>query len=107
MQSYFDGTKVGGLYGLGTKGKLNGVNYGPGIVDGTIPLNYLQLYDVDVLYATEHGCEPGGACTEVSVTEGDGTKSLMTAQSIISLAAKQITEVADPNIGRGAAIAPR
>jgi hypothetical protein len=59
MQNFFDGTKLGGVYGPG-----NADPGGPGIHPGMAPLNYLQLYDVDINYASANACDtPKGLCT--------------------------------------------
>jgi hypothetical protein len=95
MQNFFEGTKLGALYGPG-----NVYNPTVSVVAGTIPLNYLQLYDVDITYANANACDiAGGSCTQILVTDGAGRQSLQSFQSILETAATQIRQIADPTVG--------
>ena len=92
FSNFFDDTKVGASYGPGFMGGV----YGPGIISGNVPLNYIQIYQADIMYASANACDlPGGACTKAPVTNGAGVTSLMSAQSILELAAQQILQIAD------------
>jgi hypothetical protein len=96
MQSFFDGTKMGSVYGPG-----NADNPAVGIVAGTIPLNYLQLYDVDINYASANACDiKGGSCTLSPVTDGAGYTTQVSFQAILETAAGQILQIADPTLSR-------
>ena len=86
MASFFNFTKFGGYYGPGPGG----------VVSGTVPLNYLQLYDVDITYATANACDiAGGACTQQPVTTGAGTTLMTSAQAVLELAAQQMIATAE------------
>jgi hypothetical protein len=92
MQNFFEGTKLGGLYG-----PSNVYNSAVSVVAGTIPLNYLQLYDVDINYASAHACDiMGGSCTLSPVVDGAGHTSQLSFQAILEAAAAQILQIADP-----------
>jgi hypothetical protein len=96
MQSFFDGTKLGTLYGPGNADDPGG----PGIVPGMVPLNYLQLYDVDINYASAHACDiKGGSCTLSPVIDGAGHTTQLSFQAILETAAAQILMIADPTLG--------
>ncbi len=86
MASFFNDTKFGGYYGPG-----------PGsVVSGTVPLNYLQLYDVDINYATANACDiAGGACTVEPVTTGTGKTLMTSTQAVLEVAAQQMTAIAE------------
>jgi hypothetical protein len=107
MASYFDGTPVAGYYGPGYTGEQFGFDYGAGIVAGNVPLNYLQLYDIDVMYATEYACPPlAGSCSQSKVESGDGTYLLTSAQAVIEKAAAQIQQIAEPPPRKGLGFFP-
>jgi hypothetical protein len=94
MQNFFEGTKLGAVYGPG-----NVYNPAVSIVAGTIPLNYLQLYDVDISYASANACDiKGGSCTLSPVTDGAGHTSQVSFQAILETAAAQILQIADPTL---------
>jgi hypothetical protein len=75
LTSYFDGTLVG-------------TNYEPGITSSNIPLNYLQIYYEDVLYANTDN-------TETNVVDGSGNTNLVTAQMLFTTASLQIPDIAE------------
>lgn len=75
MASYFDGTLVG-------------TNYGSDSTGGSAPLNYLQIYYDDVIYANTNG-------TGSLVVDGFGNTNLMTAQMLLTKASQEIAEIAD------------
>jgi hypothetical protein len=94
MQNFFEGTKLGAVYGPG-----NVYNPAVNIVAGTIPLNYLQLYDVDINYASANACDiKGGSCTLSPVTDGAGHTSQLSFQAILETAAARILQIADPTL---------
>ncbi len=73
MQLYFDGTRVGGAYG---------------VTNGSLPLNYMQIYAADVLYASTNN---SGSL----VVDGFGNNNTVTAQSELNNASSQISEIAE------------
>jgi hypothetical protein len=75
MEVFFDGTSVGGAYG--TKDSF-----------GTLPLNYLQIYSVDVLYANANSAE-------TNIVDGFGNTVHMTAQSELAGVSAQIFQIAE------------
>ena len=92
LATFFDGTPVGASYGPGMMGGA----YGLGVVSGKVPLNYIQLYDVDILYANANACDiPGGACTKEPVTNGAGKTNSMTFQDVLEMASQQILQIAE------------
>ena len=78
MEVFFDGTSVGGAYGTND-------SY------GTLPLNYLQIYSVDVLYANTN-------MTGTNIVDGFGNTVHMTAQSELTNVSAQIGTIAEPPI---------
>jgi hypothetical protein len=97
LAAFFDGTKAGGYYGPGITGGV----YGAGVVPGLIPMNYLQMYDVDIEYANANACDiPGGSCTVQTVINGAGETKSMTFQEVLEIAAKQFRQTADPTVPR-------
>ena len=95
LASFFDGSKAGAYYGPDNVGDPTG----PGIATGLIPLNYLQMYDIDIEYANANACDiPGGSCTQNEVTNGTGNTSLQSFQSELETAAAQIQQIADPAV---------
>jgi hypothetical protein len=96
MQNFFDGTILGSVYGPGNADDPGG----PGIVPGMAPLNYLQLYDVDINYASANACDiPGGLCTLSPVIDGAGHTTQQSFQGILETVAAQILLIADPTPG--------
>jgi hypothetical protein len=76
MEVFFDGTSVGGAYGTND-------SY------GTLPLNYFQIYSVDVLYANTNS-------TGSNVVDGFGNSNLVTFQSELTNASAQLFHVSEP-----------
>ena len=76
LTSYFDGTPVGSNYGT------------PPIVSSNLPLNYLQIYYEDVLYANTN-------ITGTNVVDGFNNTNLVTAQMLFTNASLQICEIAE------------
>ncbi len=72
---YFDGTPVASSFG-GTP--------------GTVPLNYLQIYDADFLYAAAQ------ANTPATVVRPDGTTFSTTAQDLLNLASQALSLIGEP-----------
>jgi hypothetical protein len=75
LHQYFDGTAVGGLYG-GTQGNA--------------PLNYLQVYSVDVTYATSNATAP------VTIVVAGGGTTTTSAQEELDSASMQLLGIAEP-----------
>ncbi len=75
LNVFFDGTPAASSFG-GTP--------------GTAPMNYLQIYAEDILYATEHVNSP------VQVVRTDGTSVMMTAQDLLDLAGQKLLEISEP-----------
>lgn len=73
LQVYFDGTSVGGSYG---------------VTPGNLPLNYLQVYSADVLYANTHSAGN-------PVVDGSNQTNVVTAQTEFDNARLQILEIAE------------
>jgi hypothetical protein len=75
LNAYFEGTPVASFFG--------GTN-------GTAPLNYLQIYSEDILYANQQ-------IVPVPVMEmgGSGT-AMLTAQDLLNLASEKLLEIAEP-----------
>jgi hypothetical protein len=73
LQVYFDGTRVGGSYN---------------VTPGNLPLNYLQVYAADVIYADTNG-------TGSLVVDGFNKTNNVTAQSEFDTARMQIFEIAE------------
>lgn len=76
LQVYFDGTPAGSNYGI------------PPIVSSNLPLNYVQIYAADILYANTNS-------TGSLVMDGFGNASNLTAQTEFNNASFQISEVAE------------
>jgi len=76
LNIYFDGTAVASSFG-GTP--------------GSTPLNYLQIYNEDIVYATSHAQAP------VPVIEkGQASPVSVTAQSMLELASQLLFQIAEP-----------
>jgi hypothetical protein len=75
MQVFFDGTTIGGAYGAKDS-------------DGTLPLNYLQIYSVDVLYADTN-------ITGTNIVDGFTNTVHVTAQSELTNVSAQIFQIAE------------
>jgi hypothetical protein len=75
LKWYFDGTAVGSFFSAST---------------GSAPLNYLQIYGPDIIYATNHATGP-----KVAVTEGSTTVKT-TAQDLLDLASEKLAQIAEP-----------
>jgi hypothetical protein len=75
LNAYFDGTPVASFFG--------GAN-------GAAPLNYLQIYSEDILYANQQ-LQP------VPVMEmGGGGTVMMSAQDLLNLTSAKLSEIAEP-----------
>jgi hypothetical protein len=74
LNIYFDGTPAASSFG-GTP--------------GSTPLNYVQIYAEDIVYATDHAHKP------VPVIE-NGQSSPVTAQSMLELASQLLFQIAEP-----------
>ena len=72
---YFHGTPVASLF--------SGVN-------GTAPLNYLQIYSDDILYATAHQHSPA------TIVLPNGNSAVFTAQDLLNLASQSLMSIAEP-----------
>ncbi len=75
LRTYFDGTPVGS-------------NYGPPVISSNLPLNYLQIYVDDVLYANTNS-------TGSLVEDGFDNTTNVTAQMLLTTASVQIAEIAE------------
>jgi uncharacterized protein (TIGR03437 family) len=75
LNIYFDGTAAASPFG-GTQ--------------GTVPLNYLQLYSQDIQYATANINAPA------LVTEAGGVTVSTTAQALLNLASQKLLTLAEP-----------
>ncbi len=73
LQVYFDGTAVGGAYG---------------VMAGNLPLNYVQIYAADILYANTNGAGS-------PVVDGFGQTNIVTAQHEFNNLSLQILEIAE------------
>ena len=73
MRAYFNGTLIGSNYGL---------------TSSNLPLNYLQIYYEDVLYANTN-------LMGTNVVDGFGNTNFMTAQMLFTTASTQIAEIAE------------
>jgi len=74
--AYFDGTPVGSNYGI------------PPILSSNLPLNYLQIYSEDIIYANAN-------TNEVPVVDGFGKTNNLTAQRLFTNAWFQFSEIAE------------
>ena len=79
LTTYFDGTPLGSNYGI------------PPIVSSNLPLNYLQIYDQDIIYANTNN---RGSL----VVNGYGITNNMTAQMLFSNANFQISGIAEADL---------
>ena len=79
LTTYFDGTPVGSNYGT------------PPIVSSNLPVNYLQIYYEDVIYANTNSIGS-------SVVDGFSNTNNMTAQMLLIKASLQIAEIAELNL---------
>jgi hypothetical protein len=77
LQVYFDGTRVGGAYG---------------VIASNLPLNYVQIYAADILYANTN-------TSGSTVTNGLGSTNNMTASMLFTNASFQISEIAEFDVG--------
>jgi hypothetical protein len=76
LNIYFDGTPVASSFGGTT---------------GSTPLNYLQIFAEDIVYATNHAQAP------VPVIEkGQASPVPVTAQSMLELASQLLFQIAEP-----------
>ena len=75
LNKYFDGTPAGPSFAA---------------TQGEAPLNYLQIYSADILYATAHAGEPA------QIVEADGSAAAMSAQDLLNLASQEILAIAEP-----------
>jgi hypothetical protein len=75
LNVYFDGTAVASFFG-GTP--------------GAAPLNYLQIYSPDILYASAHVNAPA------QIVETGGASVAMSAQDLLNLASQKLLEIAEP-----------
>jgi hypothetical protein len=76
LQVYFDGSSVGASYGTNDS-------------SGTLPLNYVQIYSSDIIYANTN-------TTRTNIVDGFGnTVSNMTAQIEFNNASNQIFQIAE------------
>jgi uncharacterized protein (TIGR03437 family) len=75
LNVYFGGTAVASFFG-GAK--------------GSAPLNYLQIYAPDILYAQDHVDAPA------KVVETSGASVLMSAQDLLNLASQKLLEISEP-----------
>jgi hypothetical protein len=80
LTAFFDGTPLGTNYASSQI-----------IVSSNYPLNYLQIYDADVLYANTNA-------TGSIVTDGYGNMTNLTAQMLFSNASFQISEIAEADL---------
>jgi hypothetical protein len=81
LNAYFEGTPVASFFG--------GTN-------GSAPLNYLQIYSEDILYANQQ-------VVPVPVMEmGGGGTVMLTAQDQLNLASEKLLEIAEPWPDQGA-----
>jgi hypothetical protein len=81
LTAFFDGTPLGTNYGSSQV-----------IVSSNYPLNYLQVYDADVLYANTNN-------TGSPVVDGYGNTNNLTAEMLFSNASFQISEIAELDLG--------
>jgi hypothetical protein len=80
MEVFFDGTPVGSNYGS---------PYGtPPVVTSNLPLNYLQLYDVDISYANTN-------ITGTDIVDGFGQTNFVTAESELTNASYQLFDISE------------
>jgi hypothetical protein len=77
MEVYFDGTAEGGAYG---------------VTNGNLPLNYVQIYDQDVLYANTN------TTGSDVMTGSNNIITNLTATSEFTNASQQIFEIADVSL---------
>ena len=75
LKVYFDGTAAASFFG-GTP--------------GAAPLNYLQIYAVDIQYAEAHVHAPA------QVVETGGASVSMSAQDLLNLASQKLLEIGEP-----------
>ena len=78
LKVYFDGTAAAASFGASP---------------GTTPLNYLQIYAVDFLYAAAHVHSPA------QVVEAGAIVST-SAQDLLNLTSREIFEVGEPSLLR-------
>ncbi len=76
LRVFFDGTAAAGSFG-GTP--------------GSAPVNYVQIYNQDIKYATAHGNAPA------QVVKTNGSGETMTAQDLLDLASRQLLEIGEPH----------
>ncbi len=65
-----------------------------GGVPGAAPLNYLQIYSDDILYAEANSKSP------VDIVQIDGAPLVISAQDLMNLASQKLFEIAEPPAGR-------
>lgn len=94
LSKYFDGTPAGAAFGMTT---------------GLAPMNYLQIYAPDILYASNNINSPA------QVVEAGGVTVSTTAQALLNLASANLLKIGEPlpsitlvanAEGEGATIAP-
>jgi uncharacterized protein (TIGR03437 family) len=75
LNDYFDGTPAASLFG--------GTN-------GTAPLNYLQIYSPDILYAQTNAHAPA------QVVETSGATVALSAQDLLNIASSKLFQISEP-----------
>lgn len=75
LNNYFNGTAVASSFGATT---------------GTAPLNYVQIYSPDILYATAN------INASAQVVETNGITAAMTAEALLNLASAKLMEIGEP-----------
>ncbi len=75
LNKYFDGTPAASSFAA---------------TPGAAPLNYLQIYSPDILYAKAHAGAPA------QIVQADGSSASMSAQDLLNLASQEIQVIAEP-----------
>lgn len=57
---------------------------------GSAPLNYLQIYSPDILYANDHASAPA------QIVQSGGGSVMMSAQDLLNLASQKLQKIAEP-----------
>jgi len=75
LKVYFDATAAGPVFGA---------------TQGATPLNYLQIYAADFVYAEAHVHSPA------QVVKAGGATVSMSTQDLLNLASQKVVEIAEP-----------
>jgi hypothetical protein len=75
LRVFFDGTPAAASFGA---------------TPGTAPVNFVQIYNQDMTYATAHANAPA------TVAQNGGSSASMTVQDLLDLASQKLLSISEP-----------